>query len=130
DDVNVVYDEWERPRRHRAPSRSAGPTPTDVGAASAALDRITIPPDAVQRISELVLPGSSLIVSDEEASKETGQQTDFIVLISREPQGGIQSRPRQAPYYDDYYGEYGGYYDNPRRYRRGPFGGRGLFGFW
>jgi hypothetical protein len=128
---DVVYDEYERPRRHRAPARSSGPTPTDVGAASAALDRITIPQDAVERISELVLPGSSLIVSDEEASKETGQQTDFIVLISSEPQGGIQSRPRQDPYYDDYYGEYGGYYDNPRnRNRRGPFGGRGLFGFW
>src|SRR5207237_9387862 len=79
---DVVYDEYERPRHHRAPSRSSGPTPTDAGAASAALDRITIPQDAVERISELVLPGSSLIVWDEEASKETGKQTDFIVLIS------------------------------------------------
>ena len=128
---DVVYDEYERPRHHRTPARSGGPTPTNVGAASAALDRITVPQDAVERISELVLPGSSVIVSDEEASKETGKQTDFIVLISSEPQGGIKSRPRQDPYYDDYYGEYGGYYDSPRgRNRRGPFGGGGFFRFW
>ena len=32
--------------------------------ANAALDRIEIPQDAVERISELLTPGSSLIISD------------------------------------------------------------------
>lgn len=124
------YDYYDRPRRRRHnPTTKAEATPTDVKAATAALDRITIPEDAVQRISELVLPGSSFIVSDEEASKETGKQTDFIVLISGEPQGGIKKRPKRDPYADDYYYGYGGYYDDRRRGRRyqykGPF-----FSFW
>lgn len=103
--------------------------PTDAATATAALDRIEIPQETVQRISELVLPGSSLIVSDEAAHKETGKATDFIVLISGEPQGGIILRPKPKPeFYDDYYGYgngfgYGGYNDR-RRPRRGPFGGK------
>ena len=128
------YDDYGRPRRrHQQTHTSAAATPTDVAAATAALDRITIPPEVVERISELVLPGSSLIVSDEAAHKETGKQTDFIVLISGEPQGGIVKRPRQMnPYYDDFYGGYGGYDDYDRRGRRGrgPFGGGGFFRFW
>ena len=48
--------------------------------ANSALDRIEIPQDAVEQISELLTPGSSLIVSDHGASSETGPYTDFIVL--------------------------------------------------
>src|SRR5262245_5425396 len=48
--------------------------------ANAALDRIEIPQDAVERISELVTPGSSLIISDYGISHETGRDTDFIAL--------------------------------------------------
>jgi hypothetical protein len=33
----------------------------------------------VERIAELLTPGSSLIVSDYGISKETGHDTDFIV---------------------------------------------------
>ena len=99
-------------RRRRSQDRTAEPVSTDSTAASAALDRVNIPQDAFDRISELILPGSSLIVSDEEASKETGNATDFIVLISSEPQGGIKMRRREPdPYYD---------YDRP--YRRPPAG--------
>jgi hypothetical protein len=106
--------------------------PTDVTVAKAALDRVDIPQETAQRISELVLPGSSLIVSDEAAHKETNKATDFIVLISGEPQGGIILRPKPRPeFYDDFYGGGYGYgfgydnrgYDNRRRQRRGPFGG-------
>jgi hypothetical protein len=49
--------------------------------ANAALDRIEIPQDAVERISELLTPGSSLIVSDYGISEETGKDTDFIVVM-------------------------------------------------
>jgi hypothetical protein len=48
--------------------------------AAEALDRITLPPEAIERISALVLPGSSLIVSDNALSGETDPDTDFIVL--------------------------------------------------
>lgn len=110
------------------------PIPTDAVAASAALDRIEIPKDTMERISELVLPGSSLIVSDEAAHKETGKQTDFIVLLSGEPQGGIILRPKPKPeFYDDYWGYgYGGYnqgYGYNRRKPK-PFFGGGKFPWW
>jgi hypothetical protein len=38
-----------------------------------------MPKDAVDRISELLAPGSSLIVSDNGLSDETGSETDFVV---------------------------------------------------
>ena len=73
---------------------STAPTPTNITAASAALDRISIPPEALEQISEYVSPGSSLIISDEEMSKETGKDTEFVVLLSSELQGGIKIRRR------------------------------------
>jgi hypothetical protein len=48
--------------------------------ANAALDRIEIPQDAVDRISELLTPASSVIISDHGISQETGKYTDFIVI--------------------------------------------------
>ena len=66
--------------------------PADVAGAQLALDRLGIPQEALDRISEVLLPGSSLIVSDEGPSNETGKDTDFIVFMSGEPQGGIASR--------------------------------------
>ncbi len=61
---------------------------------AAALERIDIPREALGRISELVSPGSSLIISDEGISSETGTDTDFVILMSGEPQGGIKMRRR------------------------------------
>jgi len=48
--------------------------------ANVVLERIEIPQDAVDQISELLTPGSSLIISDHGISHETGRDTDFIVL--------------------------------------------------
>lgn len=45
-----------------------------------ALNRIDMPQEAVERISELLTPGSSLIISDQPMSDETGRDTDFIIL--------------------------------------------------
>jgi hypothetical protein len=94
--------------RGRTGARNAAAAFADVAAAKAALDRIAIAPGVVERISKVVLPGSSLIVSDEAASIETGKDTDFVVLMSGEPQGGIKSRRRDpATRYrddDDYFG--------------------------
>lgn len=109
-------------------AKKKAPTPTDTAQAAAALDRITMPADVSARVSQSLWPGSSIIVSDEGISKETGESTDFVVLISGEPQGGIVIRPRQERQpqlpgyfvdYDDYYyyDEYGRRYDR-RRYDR------------
>jgi hypothetical protein len=49
-------------------------------AAAAALDRITLPPEAIEQISALLSPGASLIVSDNALIDETAVDTDFVVL--------------------------------------------------
>ena len=79
---------------NQAGAPPAGTRQTDVSAAKAALDRISIPADALARISAIVSPGSALIISDEPLSRETGQATEFIVVMSGEPQGGIKIRRR------------------------------------
>ena len=55
------------------------PTPP-ASNATEALARVTIPPAAVERISELMSPGASLIIADQGLGPETGKGTDFIVL--------------------------------------------------
>jgi lipoprotein-anchoring transpeptidase ErfK/SrfK len=50
--------------------------------AAEALDRITIPPDAMARITEALSTGGSIIVSDQGINQgETGEGTDFIVSL-------------------------------------------------
>ena len=109
-------------------SRPAESAQSDVAAAQAALDRLTVPQDAVDRIAEVVLPGSSLIISDEGPSIETGKDTDFVVLMSGEPQGGIairQSPPKeQSTRFNDDDD------DRPRRSSRGRRSSGGGFGFF
>jgi lipoprotein-anchoring transpeptidase ErfK/SrfK len=65
---------------------------TEPAGAKSALDRIVIPQDALDRIG--IAPRTSLIVTDEALSSETGKGTDFVVLLSGEPQGGIKIRRR------------------------------------
>jgi hypothetical protein len=48
--------------------------------AAEALNRIQMPKEAVDRIGELLIPGSSLVVSDEGLGRETGRYTEFIVV--------------------------------------------------
>ena len=62
--------------------------------AKAALDRISIPQDVLDRIPGIA-PRSSVIVTDEAPSTETGKGTDFVVVLSDEPQGGIKFRHRE-----------------------------------
>ncbi|MGA9547796.1 MAG: L,D-transpeptidase family protein [Rhodomicrobium sp.] len=71
-----------------ASKRRREATPADVAGARNALQRLVVPQEALDHISAPLLPGSSLIVSDEETSGETGKDTDFIVFMSGEPQGG------------------------------------------
>ncbi len=65
---------------------------TSMETAVAALDRITLPQEVADLVSKSVWVGTSLILSDEGPHKETGQATDFIVVMSGEPQGGLKMR--------------------------------------
>lgn len=97
-------------------------TPADVAGAKAALDRIAIPHEALQRISDVVLPGSSLIISDEGLSIESGKDTDFVVVMSGEPQGALKVRQREPRPADPWGSPYGGN-------SRSPFGGGFFWNF-
>jgi hypothetical protein len=61
-----------------------------------ALDRITIPPDVLDRIAPTSLPRSSIIVSDEPLSSETNYRTEFVAVLSNQPQGGFITRRPSA----------------------------------
>ena len=45
-----------------------------------ALSRIQMPPEAIARIGEILIPGSSLTISDQGLGRETGRYTEFVVL--------------------------------------------------
>jgi hypothetical protein len=57
-----------------------------------ALDRITIPQDLLNRIAPTAMPRSSIIISDEPLSKETNYRTEFVAVLSNQPQGGFITR--------------------------------------
>jgi hypothetical protein len=60
--------------------------------AQAALDRISIPQDVLDRIAPTALPRSSLIISDEPLNRETNYHTEFVVALHNQPQGGLAMR--------------------------------------
>jgi lipoprotein-anchoring transpeptidase ErfK/SrfK len=64
------------PDTEAAKAKAAGANLT----AATALDRVTLPADAVDRISSLMSAGASLIITDQGLGPETGAGTDFIVL--------------------------------------------------
>jgi lipoprotein-anchoring transpeptidase ErfK/SrfK len=82
--------------------------------AKAALDRITIPQDVLDRIAPLALPRSSLIVSDEPLNSETNYRTEFVVVLNNQPQGGLAMRRRPE---DDGFGS-NGWQDSSSGYGR------------
>ena len=70
----------DKPRRKRAAvTEPAAPPPASSPAE--ALDRLTLPGDAMKRIASALAPGSSLVVSDLGLGDETGRGTDFIVPL-------------------------------------------------
>jgi hypothetical protein len=62
-----------------------------------ALDRISIPSEVLDRIAPTALPRSSIIVSDEPLSKETNYRTEFVAVLSNQPQGGFKTRKPTPP---------------------------------
>lgn len=75
-DASVQIDTAPRHGRTQAkhPEQHAGPSLASV------LDRIDIPQDVVDRVSEYITAGASLIISDHGLGNETGLYTDFIVV--------------------------------------------------
>ena len=67
-----------RKKSNDAPKPAARSKPP--ATAAEALNRIHIPQEAADRIGEILIPGSSLVVSDEGLGRETGRYTEFIVL--------------------------------------------------
>jgi hypothetical protein len=57
-----------------------------------ALDRITMPKEILDRIAPTAMPRSSIIISDEPLSKETNLRTEFVAVLSDQPQGGFITR--------------------------------------
>jgi hypothetical protein len=66
-------------RREQIVEKQSGPLPPPQTPAEA-LARLEIPQNIVDRISEMMVPGSSLIVSDQGLGDETGEGTDFVVV--------------------------------------------------
>jgi hypothetical protein len=64
--------------------------------AKGALDRITIPQDMLDRIAPTALPRSSIVISDEPLSAETNYRTEFVAVLSNQPQGGFITRKPTA----------------------------------
>jgi hypothetical protein len=77
-DLSVSVEQRDRRRRFKDPSPIVHGKPPST--AAQALDRIHLPQEAVERIGEVLVPGSSLVVSDEGLGRETGRGTEFIVL--------------------------------------------------
>ena len=82
-----------------------------------ALDRITIPQDVLDRIAPTASPRSSIIVSDEPLSSETNYRTEFVAVLSNQPQGGFITRQPSTDVYfaDDDSRSDSGFFFTPRR---------------
>src|SRR5665811_1007804 len=48
--------------------------------------------NALDRIAQTALPRSSIVVSDEPLSSETNYRTEFVAVLSNQPQGGFITR--------------------------------------
>jgi len=87
--------------------------------AKGALDRVTIPQDVLDRIAPTALPRSSIIISDEPLSAETNYRTEFVAVLSNQPQGGFITRqPTNDGYLasnDGYFFSRGNWDNAPRR---------------
>ncbi len=91
--------------------------------AKAALDRITIPQDVLDRIAPTALPRSSIIISDEPLSRETNFRTEFVVVLNNQPQGGLVTR-RPTPTFPSgsWFGDgVFGFFQGDRRQRGGGY---------
>ena len=76
----TVRDRYGRVRRVRVEEPAAAADMAPPETAQDALARVQIPQDVIDQISRLIVPGSSLTISDQGLGSETGDGTDFIVV--------------------------------------------------
>ncbi len=112
----AIVEAHARPQRDA--SRDVEPAMADTSAAKSALDRIVIPQEVLDRIAPGAAPRASLIISDEALSPETGKGTEFVAVLSNEPQGGLAMRKR--PPRTDF--RYARQRDQQQFFWRSPFG--------
>jgi len=74
------FEKHARGRHGNEDSERSAAEPPPPQTPQQALARIDIPQNAIDYISELMVPGSSLIVSDQGLGDETGEGTDFVVV--------------------------------------------------
>ncbi len=79
--VRVARHDANARRGRTAPVTTDAAPPLPPSTAAEALDRLTIPDDAMARIAMALAPGGSLVVSDHGLGDETGRGTDFIVPL-------------------------------------------------
>jgi hypothetical protein len=126
------YDQEEGSKKRKKTEQVFAPPPqTDLASATATLDRIKIAQDVVDKISEVVKPGSTFIISDYDVAKSEMRYlgTDFIVQMPEVVAKISRPKPKNDEYYDDNYGWslFGGpSYQKPRRAPR-PYGGKFFF---
>jgi lipoprotein-anchoring transpeptidase ErfK/SrfK len=79
----ALHDDDERASRRRKTTGAIEVKPVPLpDSAAEALDRLTIPADAMARINEALSTGASIIVSDQGINTgETGEGTDFIIPL-------------------------------------------------
>ena len=107
--------------REGAGLRWTAVTIDDGDGANAALDRITIPEAVLDRIAPTALPRSSIVISDEPLSAETNYRTEFVAVLSNQPQGGfITRKPSESLIAsDDRYDDgFGFFFERNWNYRR------------
>lgn len=95
--------------RNDAGLRWSAVTIDKADSAQAALDRVTIPQEILDRIAPTALPRSSIVISDEPLSRETNYRTEFVAILSDQPQGGFITRKPEpniavATGSDDFFG--------------------------
>jgi hypothetical protein len=77
----VIADEETGRKRKRAPVERAAPLPLMESSASEALQRLKLAPGVAARLSALIGPGATFIISDDGAkAKESWAGTNFIAL--------------------------------------------------
>ena len=77
--VEERRDRHGRVRRREIEEERASDTPPPQSPAQV-LARIEIPSEVSEAIAQMIVPGSSLIISDEGLGDETGEGTDFVVV--------------------------------------------------
>ena len=118
-------------KKHSKKAEAFAPPPqTDRASATATLDRIKIPQETVDKISEVMKPGSTLIISDYDVAKSEMRYlgTDFIVQMPEVVAKISRPKPKRDEYFEEYDGGWSFFGPPPSQKRRSrPYGGKFFF---